>query len=98
VKIKFGRDDHSLDMVEKFETAGFVMSGNRNRRKYIARLTKELTASLEKDRKGIAMATIEERDKREEKVLEELKRLAERKREETKKKAAENAATPKART
>jgi len=66
---------HTADKIDEYEKAGFVMTGNRNKIKYKTRIARELMMSLEKDRKGLAKATLEDKNKREQNIMEELKNL-----------------------
>ena len=64
--------------IEKFETAGYVMSGSRHRRMNAVRIRKENQVISAEERRGILKLQKEEKDKKENMIVGSFKELVER--------------------
>ena len=65
------------DQIEKYESLGFVMSGSRHNRMNAIRIRKENQVYSAEEKAALAMINHEEKEKREAKVMADLKRLVE---------------------
>lgn len=63
------------DEIEKFEAAGYVMSGSRHRRMNAVRMRKENQVISAEEKRGILKLQKEEKDKREAMIREQFKSL-----------------------
>lgn len=63
------------DEIEKFETAGYVMSGNRHARMNAVRIRKENQVYTAEEKAALAMFNYEENKRKEARILDEMKRL-----------------------
>lgn len=63
--------------IEKFEKAGYVMSGSRHARMNAVRIRKENQVYTAEEKAALAMFNFEENKKKEERVLQEMKKLVE---------------------
>ncbi|XP_047310865.1 NF-kappa-B-activating protein-like [Impatiens glandulifera] len=68
----------SAEEIQKFETLGYVMSGSRHQRMNAIRIRKENQVYSAEDKRALAMFNYEEKAKREQKVMVDLKRLVDR--------------------
>ncbi|XP_047326082.1 NF-kappa-B-activating protein-like [Impatiens glandulifera] len=68
----------SAEEIQKFETLGYVMSGSRHQRMNAIRIRKENQVYSAEDKRALAMFNYEEKSKREQKVMADLKRLVDR--------------------
>lgn len=74
-----GEVGYTPDDIDKFEEAGFVMSGNRHKRMTAVRIRKEnQVASYEEQRKAIAEA-LQEKAKKENQIIANFRELLQRK-------------------
>ena len=71
--------------IEAYENAGFVMSGSRHRRMEAVRIRKENQIYNADERRALAMFHYEEHQKKEAKVLEDLKAMLDEKKRKAKK-------------
>uniref|UniRef100_A0A7S2ZZW9 NF-kappa-B-activating protein C-terminal domain-containing protein n=1 Tax=Rhodosorus marinus TaxID=101924 RepID=A0A7S2ZZW9_9RHOD len=69
--------------IESFETAGYVMSGSRNRRMEAIRIRKENQIYSADERAALATFNYEEKQQKEKKILNEFRRLVDKKLAET---------------
>ena len=65
----------SAEEIEQFERSGYVMSGNRHKRMNAIRLRKENQVYSAEEQRALAMLNLEERTKREEKIIAEFRQL-----------------------
>lgn len=63
------------DEIASFESAGYVMSGSRHRRMEAVRLRKENQVYSADEKRALAMFNREERQKREQQIMSNLKEL-----------------------
>lgn len=63
------------DEIEKFENAGYVMSGNRHARMNAVRIRKENQVYTAEEKAALAMFNYEENKRKEARILDEMKRL-----------------------
>ena len=61
--------DFTSDEISKYEDEGWVMSGSRHRCMEAVRLCKENQIYFAEEKRALAMLSIEERQKRENKIL-----------------------------
>lgn len=67
------------DQIEKFESAGFVMSGSRHRRMNAVRLRKENQIYSAEEKKALALFNYEEKSRRENKILADFRDIVQQK-------------------
>ena len=67
------------EQIEKFESLGFVMSGSRHRRMNAVRMRKESQIYSADEKRMLAQYNYEEKAKKEQKILSELKSLIKKK-------------------
>merc|ERR1719359_1726980 len=65
----------TADQIEKFEKIGYVMSGSRHARMNAIRMRKENQVYTVEEKAALAMLNFEEKKAKENRVLEDLKRL-----------------------
>lgn len=68
----------TADEIETFETAGYVMSGNRHARMNAVRIRKENQVYTAEEKAALAMFNYEENKRKEAKILDDMKRLVHR--------------------
>ncbi|KAF1002583.1 uncharacterized protein LOC141700840 [Apium graveolens] len=68
----------SADEISRFESVGYVMSGNRHSRMNAVRIRKENQVYSAEDKRALAMFNYEEKAKREQKVMASLRNLVQR--------------------
>ena len=64
--------------IKDYEDVGYVMSGSRHQRMNAVRIRKENQVYSAEEQRALALINFEEKQKREAKVLEDLKRLVDR--------------------
>ncbi|EFN53234.1 hypothetical protein CHLNCDRAFT_32258 [Chlorella variabilis] len=71
------RGEVGLDsnQIEKFEQIGYVMSGSRHSRMNAVRIRKENQVYTAEEKAALAMFNFEENKRKEQKILEEMRRL-----------------------
>lgn len=67
------------DQIEKFESAGFVMSGSRHRRMNAVRMRKENQIYSAEEKKALALFNYEEKARRENKILADFRDVVQQK-------------------
>ncbi len=67
------------EQIEKFESAGFVMSGSRHRRMNAVRMRKENQIYSAEEQKALALFNYEEKARRENKILADFRDLVHQK-------------------
>mmetsp|Transcript_24875 Transcript_24875/g.65310 ORF Transcript_24875/g.65310 Transcript_24875/m.65310 type:complete len:93 (+) Transcript_24875:207-485(+) len=67
------------DEIERYEQAGYVMSGSRNRRMEAVRMRKENQVYSAEERAALSQFNYEEKAVREKKMLREFKMLVDKK-------------------
>merc|ERR1711977_814607 len=65
----------SADQIERFEKAGYVMSGSRHARMNAIRMRKENQVYTAQEKAALALLNFEEKKTKEQRVLENLKKL-----------------------
>ncbi|KAL5712645.1 hypothetical protein ACHQM5_014793 [Ranunculus cassubicifolius] len=68
----------SADEIQRYESLGYVMSGSRHNRMNAIRIRKENQVYSAEDKRALAMFNYEEKAKREQKVMADLKKLVQR--------------------
>lgn len=68
----------TAEQIEKFEQIGYVMSGSRHARMNAIRMRKENQVYTAEEKAALAMLNFEEKRAKEQKVLDDLKRLVDR--------------------
>lgn len=66
------------DEIERFEKAGYVMSGSRHARMNAVRIRKENQVYTAEEKAALAMFNFEENKRKEAKILEDMRRLVDR--------------------
>ena len=85
----------SADEIEQFESLGYVMSGNRNKRMNAVRMRKENQVYTAEERKALALLRYEEKAKREVKIQGEFRELLQQRlREHQRQETAQNPPPP----
>ena len=84
----------SADEIERFESLGYVMSGNRNKRMNAVRMRKENQVYTAEERKALALLRFEEKAKREVKIQGEFRELLQQRLREHQRQSQEDAQHP----
>ena len=65
----------NADQIERFENAGYVMSGSRHARMNAVRIRKENQVYTAEEKAALAMFNFEENKRKEAKILDDMRRL-----------------------